>query len=80
MNITKKNILDTCQFDTIEIDGIKIGGICYSSEVDKKKAEKILQEVVNSSDKTGYDLAMYVMKTLQERCEKKEEKEEEKTN
>lgn len=23
MNITKKNILDTCKFDTIEIDGIK---------------------------------------------------------
>lgn len=77
MNITKKNILDTCKFDTIEIDGIKIGGICYSSETDKKKAEKILQEIVNSSDKTGYDLAMHVMKTLQERCEKKEE---EKTN
>ena len=75
MNITKKNILDTCKFDTIEIGGVKIGGICYSSEADKKKAEKILQEVVNSSDKTGYDLAMHVMKTLQERCEKKEEEE-----
>ena len=75
MNITKKNILDTCKFDTIEIDGVKIGGICYSSEADKKKAEKILQEVVNSSDKTGYNLAMHVMKTLQERCEKKEEEE-----
>ena len=75
MNITKKNILETCKFDTIEIDNIKIGGICYSSEAGKKKAEKILQELVNSSDKTGYDLAMHVMETLQERCEKKEEEE-----
>lgn len=73
MNIIKKNTLDTCKFDTIEIDNIKIGGICYSSEADKKKAEKILQEIVNSSDKTGYDLAMHVMETLQERCEEKEE-------
>lgn len=73
MNITKKNILDTCKFDTIEIDGIKIGGICYSSEADKKKAEKILQELANSSDKSGHELAMHIMKTLQNRCEKEEE-------
>lgn len=73
MNITKKNILDTCKFDTIEIDGIKIGGICYSSDADKKKAEKILQEIVNSSEKTGQALAMHIMKTLQGRCEKGEE-------
>lgn len=73
MNITKKNILDTCKFDTIEIDGIKIGGICYSSEADKKKAEKILQEIVNSSDKSGHELAMHIAKTLQEKCENREE-------
>lgn len=73
MNITKKNILDTCKFDTIEIDGIKIGGICYSSETDKRKAEKILQELVNSSDKSGHELAMYIMGTLQNRCKKEGE-------
>lgn len=74
MNITKKNILDTCKFDTIEIDGIKIGGICYSSETDKKKAEKILQEVVNSSDKSGYELANHVVETLQNKCKEGEKK------
>lgn len=73
MNITKKNILDTCKFDTIEIEGVKIGGICYSSETDKKKAEKILQEIVNSSDKSGDELAMHIVKTLQDRCEKEGE-------
>ena len=75
MNITKKNILDTCKLDTIEIEGVKIGGICYSSETDKKKAEKILQEIVNSSDKSGYDLAIHVVQTLQSRCEKEDKEE-----
>lgn len=73
MNITKKNMLDTCKFDTIEIDGNKIGGICYSSEKSKKEAEKILQEIVNSSDKTGYELAMHIVKILQDKCEKEGE-------
>ena len=73
MNITKKNILGTYKFDTIEIDSIKIGGICYSSEADKKKAEKILQELVNSSDKSGHELAMHIVKTLQEKCEDRKE-------
>lgn len=59
-----KSIRQNAEVEILKIDGIECGIMGYANEADKQAGITVIQQIVDNSDKRGWELAMEVMQTM----------------
>ena len=55
-------------FEVLYIDGIALGGVGFTGEKDRQRFTDMIEEIVNSSNRTGMELAWEVQSKLATLC------------
>lgn len=59
-----KSIRQNTEIEILKVDGIECMAVGYANEADKQAAIATVQQIVDNSNKRGWELAMEVMETM----------------